>query len=152
VRGHVPLAELLPAVREALDVPVVAAGGIGSADAVRRAIDLGADAVRVGTRFVATLESYAHPQYVDALVAASADDSVLTEAFEVGWPNAPHRVLRSSLDAATTSPEVVGETARVPARRWQWSASVSARRRETPPVTSPQWRSTPVGPSPGCDG
>jgi NAD(P)H-dependent flavin oxidoreductase YrpB (nitropropane dioxygenase family) len=110
VRGHVPLAELLTAVRDAVDVPVVAAGGIGTVDDVRRAIDLGADAVRVGTRFVATAESYAHPQYVDALVAASADDSVLTEAFGVGWPNAPHRVLRSSLDAATASPDVVGET------------------------------------------
>ena len=86
VRGHIPLAELLPAVRQAIDVPVVAAGGIGNAAAVRAAMRLGADAVRVGTRFVATSESYAHPAYIDALVAADADDSVLTEAFGVGWP------------------------------------------------------------------
>jgi NAD(P)H-dependent flavin oxidoreductase YrpB (nitropropane dioxygenase family) len=111
VRGHVALAELLPAVRSAVDVPVVAAGGIGTADAVRAAMDLGADAVRVGTRFVATRESYAHPDYIDALVAARADDSVLTEAFGVGWPNAPHRVLRSSVDAAGATPnDVVGQT------------------------------------------
>jgi nitronate monooxygenase len=111
VRGHVPLADLLPAVRAAVDVPIVAAGGIGNADAVRAAMALGADAVRVGTRFVATSESYAHPQYIDALVAARADDSVLTEAFGVGWPNAPHRVLQSSIDAARASPDdVVGET------------------------------------------
>lgn len=113
VRGQVPLAELLPAVREAVDVPIVAAGGIGNAAAVRAAMQLGADAVRVGTRFVATRESYAHPDYVDALVAASTDDSVLTETFGVGWPHAPHRVLRSSIDAATAAPnEVVGETTR----------------------------------------
>jgi nitronate monooxygenase len=111
VRGHVPLTELLPAVRAAVDVPIVAAGGIGNADAVRAAIALGADAVRVGTRFVATRESYAHPDYIDALVAARTDDSVLTEAFGVGWPNAPHRVLRSSIDAATAaSTDVVGAT------------------------------------------
>ncbi len=112
VRGHLPLSELLPAVRDAVDVPVVAAGGIGNADAVRAAMDLGADAVRVGTRFVATRESYAHPLYIDALVAASTDDSVLTEAFGVGWPDAPHRVLRESIDAATAAPtDTVGETA-----------------------------------------
>ncbi len=110
VRGHVALAELLPAVRAAVDVPVVAAGGIGTAEAVRAALALGADAVRVGTRFVATIESYAHPAYIDALVDADADDSVLTEAFGVGWPDAPHRVLRSALDAAAAAPEGVGET------------------------------------------
>lgn len=111
VRGHVPLAQLLPAVRDAVDVPIVAAGGIGSAAAVRTAMKLGADAVRVGTRFVATRESYAHPEYIAALVSARANDSVLTEAFGVGWPDAPHRVLQSSIDAATaTSSDVVGET------------------------------------------
>jgi nitronate monooxygenase len=111
VRGHVPLAELLPAVRAAVDVPIVAAGGIGNADAVRAAMNMGADAVRVGTRFVATRESYAHPEYIDALVAARTDDSVLTEAFGVGWPDAPHRVLQSSIDAATAAPtDLIGET------------------------------------------
>jgi NAD(P)H-dependent flavin oxidoreductase YrpB (nitropropane dioxygenase family) len=61
---------------------------------------------------VATSESYAHPAYIAALVDAGADDSVLTEAFGVGWPDAPHRVLQSAIDAAAASPgEVVGETA-----------------------------------------
>ena len=45
--------------------------------------------------------------YVDALIAASADDTVLTEAFEVGWP-APHRVLRSWIVAAES---LIGEVA-----------------------------------------
>jgi NAD(P)H-dependent flavin oxidoreductase YrpB (nitropropane dioxygenase family) len=115
VRGSIPLVELLPAVRGAVDVPVIAAGGIGDAAAVRAAMNRGADAVRIGTRFVATAESYAHPAYIDALVAARADDSVLTEAFHVGWPDAPHRVLRSSIEAAATAPEdVVGETSPLP--------------------------------------
>jgi len=112
VRGKLPLHEIVPAVRAAVDVPVVAAGGIGDVEAVRNAIALGADAVRVGTRFVATRESNAHPDYVAALVGAEADDSVLTEAFGVGWPAAPHRVLQSSLAAATaSSADVLGETA-----------------------------------------
>jgi len=111
VRGRVPLIDLVPVVREAVSVPVVAAGGIGNVAAIRDALARGADAVRVGTRFVATLESYAHPAYIDALVTARADDSVLTEAFRVGWPNAPHRVLQSAIDAATAAPsDVVGET------------------------------------------
>ncbi|HZX56804.1 MAG TPA: nitronate monooxygenase [Ilumatobacteraceae bacterium] len=111
VRGQLPLEDVLPAVRAAVDVPVVAAGGIADVAAVQRAIALGADAVRVGTRFVATRESDAHPEYIDALVAASADDSVLTEAFGLDWPGAPHRVLRSAIDAATASSnDVVGQT------------------------------------------
>jgi NAD(P)H-dependent flavin oxidoreductase YrpB (nitropropane dioxygenase family) len=54
----------------------------------------------VGTRFVAAEESDAHPEYVTRLIAASADDTVLTEAFGVGWPDAPHRVLRAAVRAA----------------------------------------------------
>ena len=63
VRGTTPLAELLPPVRAAVDVPVVAAGGIGTAAEVRAALDQGADAVRVGTRFLAAVEADVHPDY-----------------------------------------------------------------------------------------
>jgi nitronate monooxygenase len=111
VRGTMPLRELLAGVRAAVDVPVVAAGGIGTRADVAAAMDAGADAVRVGTRFVVCEESNAHPQYIDALVAATATDTVLTEAFGVGWPNAPHRVLRSAIERAETSPDEVGATA-----------------------------------------
>ena len=92
VRGTRSLLGLLDEVRQAVDVPVVAAGGIGTAAAVRAVLAAGADAVRVGTRFVAAAESEAHPRYVDALVEAVAADTVLTEAFGVGWPGrAPPR-------------------------------------------------------------
>ena len=113
VRGTVPLARLVGEIRNSVDVLIVAAGGIGSATDVRAAFALGADAVRVGTRFVATVESNAHPAYVNALVAANADDTVLTEAFGVGWPDAPHRVLASAVAAAeATEHDVVGEAHR----------------------------------------
>lgn len=105
VRGVIPLAELVPAVRAAVDIPVVAAGGIGTAAAVRTALLRGADAVRIGTRFVATVESDAHDHYVDLLVRSSAADTVLTGRFDVGWPNAPVRVLTSALVAAEQSPD-----------------------------------------------
>jgi NAD(P)H-dependent flavin oxidoreductase YrpB (nitropropane dioxygenase family) len=70
----------------------------------------GADGVRVGTRFVATVESDAHDLYVERLVAGSAADTVITERFDVGWPDAPVRVLASSLDAAERSTDDVVAT------------------------------------------
>lgn len=64
----------------------------------------------MGTRFVAAEESDAHPLYKHALVAASAEDTVITDAFSLRWPNAPHRVLRSCIRAANLfHREVVGE-------------------------------------------
>ncbi len=105
VRGVIPLAELIPAVRAAVGIPVVAAGGIGTAAAVRVALLRGADAVRIGTRFVATVESDAHDHYVDLLIRSTAADTVLTRRFDVGWPDAPVRVLTSALVAAEQSPD-----------------------------------------------
>jgi nitronate monooxygenase len=100
VRGTVCLLPLLAEVLEAVSVPVVAAGGIASARSMAAALAAGASAVRVGTRFLATPESGAHPDYVAALLASGQEDTVLTTAFAVGWPDAPHRVLASALAAA----------------------------------------------------
>ena len=110
VRGSVGLLALLAEVLDAVDVPVVAAGGIGNARTAAAALAAGADAVRVGTRFVATQEADTHPDYADALVRARAEDTVLTEAFSVMWPDAPHRVLRSCVDKAQAlDDDAVGE-------------------------------------------
>lgn len=105
VRGTRPLLELLTHVRARIGdrVPLVAAGGIGAADRVADAFDAGADAVRIGTRFLAAEESDAHPGYVDLLLGADADDTVLTTAFGEGWPDAPHRVLRSAVHAGAAN-------------------------------------------------
>lgn len=100
VRGTFGLLPLLDQVLGAVDVPVVAAGGIGSGRAMAAVLAAGADGVRVGTRFLAVEEAEAHPAYLKALIAAEAQDTVYTEAFSAGWPNAPHRVLRSSVEAA----------------------------------------------------
>jgi nitronate monooxygenase len=100
VRGTQPLDDVLADTLDRVDVPVVAAGGIGTRDRVAALLAAGASAVRVGTRFVAAEESNAHPQYIARLIAATAQDTVITEAFGANWPNAPHRVLRTAVTAA----------------------------------------------------
>jgi NAD(P)H-dependent flavin oxidoreductase YrpB (nitropropane dioxygenase family) len=108
VRGRIGLLALLDQVLDKTELPVVAAGGIGTARSMAAAIVAGAEAVRVGTRFVACTESLAHPRYKELLVHAKAEDTVLTKAFSANWPNAPHRVLRSCVTAAQaiTTPNV----------------------------------------------
>src|SRR5690349_8971687 len=98
--GHVQanrgLYETLPDVlKEARQVPVIAAGGIANGDGIRKALLASASGAMLGTRFVATAESNAHPAYQRALMAAHAKDTVLTVCFERGWPNAIHRALRN---------------------------------------------------------
>ena len=97
VRGNLPLDELLPAMLGAVGVPVVAAGGIGTARRVGALMAAGADAVRVGTRFLACPECNTHPAYVEALLSAGAADTVLTGEFDDDghWP-ATVRVLGDS--------------------------------------------------------
>jgi NAD(P)H-dependent flavin oxidoreductase YrpB (nitropropane dioxygenase family) len=104
VRGTEPLLTLLEAVRARVDLPLVAAGGIGTGAAMAAALKAGADAVRIGTRFLAAEEADVHPDYLEALVRADADDTVLTETFAFAWPDAPHRVLGSCVTAADDPP------------------------------------------------
>jgi nitronate monooxygenase len=109
-KGGIGMIPLLDSVLEAVDVPVVAAGGIASGRGLAAALAAGASGVRIGTRFLAAAEARTHPAYLDALVAAGAEDTVLTEAFSVDGPPTPHRVLRSALEAASALEEdVVGE-------------------------------------------
>jgi NAD(P)H-dependent flavin oxidoreductase YrpB (nitropropane dioxygenase family) len=110
VRGTAGMLTTLARVLEAVQVPVIAAGGIGSARDAAAALAAGASAVRVGTRFIASRESGAHPEYVRAVLDARAEDSILTDLFSVGW-DAPHRALRSSIEAARSlASEIVGST------------------------------------------
>jgi nitronate monooxygenase len=98
--GHVQanrgLCETLPDVlKEAREIPVLACGGIGNGEGIHKALVAGASGAMLGTRFVATLESNAHPAYLRTLMTAHANDTVLTTCFQGGWPNAPHRALRN---------------------------------------------------------
>jgi len=95
------LLPLLEAVVGAIGVPVIAAGGIATARGVAAVLAAGADGARVGTRFIASTESDAHPAWVRAVVDAAAEDAVVSTDFNVGMPvPGPHRVLRSSIAAA----------------------------------------------------
>lgn len=69
---------LIPAVREAISIPLIAAGGIGSGRAMYSMMALGAEGVQVGSRFVCTPEASSHMAFKEAVVAAGEGDTVLT--------------------------------------------------------------------------
>jgi NAD(P)H-dependent flavin oxidoreductase YrpB (nitropropane dioxygenase family) len=93
VRGTTPALGLLAQARAALPegYPVFVAGGIADAADVRRALDAGAEAAVLGTRFLMTDESGARLAYKQRLMESR--ETVLTELFGLGWPRAPHRVV-----------------------------------------------------------
>ena len=92
VRGTTPALELLDLARRVLPsgFPIWLAGGVSERADVEAALAAGADAVVVGTRFLLSEESDAHPEYKRRLLDARY--TVLTELFGAGWP-APHRVV-----------------------------------------------------------
>lgn len=69
---------LVPMVREAIDIPLIAAGGIASGRQMLAAMVLGADAVQIGSRFVASNESSAHQAFKQVVVEAKEGDTYLT--------------------------------------------------------------------------
>lgn len=69
---------LIPAVAKELQIPVIAAGGIGTGRAMLAAMNLGADAVQIGSRFVASHESSAHENFKKVVVDAKEGDTQLT--------------------------------------------------------------------------
>jgi NAD(P)H-dependent flavin oxidoreductase YrpB (nitropropane dioxygenase family) len=98
VRGTVATMPLIPAVVDAVGpIPVIAAGGIADGRGLAAAMALGASGAWIGTRFLASDEVAIHPHYRERLLRATEDDTAyLEELFDIGWPKAPHRVLRNS--------------------------------------------------------
>ena len=68
---------LIPAVRKAINIPLIAAGGIGCGKSMLAAFALGADAVQIGSRFVASLESSAHDAFKHKVIQAQEGDTKL---------------------------------------------------------------------------
>lgn len=96
VAGEVTTISLVPRVVDAVSpLPVVAAGGIADARGLVAALALGAEGVVLGTRFIASTESSAHPIYKRKVIEANEGDTVRTTLFGYGWPNAPHRTLKT---------------------------------------------------------
>ena len=106
VRDEVGLFPLLPTVVEAVSpTPVLAAGGIVNGRGLAAALALGAEGVAVGTRFVASAECEAHPDYKKRLVDGRETDTVRGETFHIGWPpHSPHRVLRNAITNGVAPP------------------------------------------------
>ena len=69
---------LIPMVAKAIKIPLIAAGGIGTGRGMLAAMNLGADAVQIGSRFVATPESSAHEKFKKVVVDAQEGDTLLT--------------------------------------------------------------------------
>ncbi len=98
--GHVkatqPLAEVVrETVAELGSLPVIASGGIATGEDIANTLKLGASAVSMGTRFLATNEARVVEAYKARVVDAGSDDTVFTKLFDMGWPDAAHRVLRN---------------------------------------------------------
>ena len=76
--GEATTMTLIPAVADAVNIPVIAAGGIADGRGMAAAFMLGAEGVQVGTRFVATKEAVVHQNYKDRIVKAKDIDSAVT--------------------------------------------------------------------------
>lgn len=69
---------LIPMVAEKVKIPIIAAGGIGTGRGMLAAMNLGADAVQIGSRFVASIESSAHQNFKNVVVDSKEGDTDLT--------------------------------------------------------------------------
>ena len=107
----VGLFSLLPQVVDAVDVPVIAAGGIADRRGVAAAFALGASGVQVGTAFLATEESAVTDAHRDAIRATAADETVLTRAMS-------GRLARGARNRAVRAIEASGTIAPFPMQNW----------------------------------
>lgn len=69
---------LIPLIADAISLPLIAAGGIGSGKGMLAAMNLGADAVQIGSRFIASPESSAHKNFKEKVIACQEGDTILT--------------------------------------------------------------------------
>ena len=94
---------LVPQVADALEIPVIAAGGIADYRGFRAAFALGAEGIQIGTRFAATVESSAHLRYKEAVAAAGDTGTYL--AFQ---STGPIRMIRTSFAERVRAEELKG--------------------------------------------
>ncbi len=99
--GEISPFAFVETVRTFWDGMLVLAGGISTGRAIRAAVDLGADLVSMGTRFICSRESMAVPEYKRMVIASDVEDIVRTDAFTGAWAN----MLRPSIRRAGLDPE-----------------------------------------------
>lgn len=97
---------LIPMIRNAVDVPVIAAGGIASGRQMLAAMALGADGVQIGSRFVVSNESSAHANFKNRVISTNEGDTLLTMKQLV-----PVRLLKNKFFDQIQSAELRGATA-----------------------------------------
>jgi NAD(P)H-dependent flavin oxidoreductase YrpB (nitropropane dioxygenase family) len=96
VKSTTALSTIVPAVVEAVKpVPVLASGGVADGRGLVAALSLGAQAVSMGTRFLASEEAQVPREYKERILQSTAEETVYTQLFDIDWPDAPHRVLRN---------------------------------------------------------
>lgn len=95
VQSRTALTELVRDLRAEVSLPILAAGGIADAAAAADALETGAHGVAAGTAYLAASEADVHPVYRERILEADGADTELTGLFDIGWPDAPHRVLRN---------------------------------------------------------
>ena len=103
---------LIPQVCEAVDVPVVAAGGITDGRSMAAAFSLGAEGVLMGTRILSSAESPVHPNWKDAIVGADATDTVFLNRQGPGPALRALRTQRTTRLETEGSPNIFGEFAK----------------------------------------
>lgn len=97
---------LVPMVRNAVNIPVIAAGGIGSGGAILAAMALGADGVQIGSAFAVSEESSAHPRFKNKVLHAAEGDTKLSLKKLV-----PVRLLKNEFADAIAEAEAEGADA-----------------------------------------
>lgn len=100
----VGLFSLLPAVVDAVDLPVVATGGIADARGIAAALLLGASAVQIGTGFLRAPEAALNPAWSDAIGRAAPEDTIATAAFSGRLGRAIRTAYASAPDAPAPAP------------------------------------------------
>ena len=105
--GELTTMVLVPQVRDAVGIPVIAAGGVADGRGMAAAFMLGADAVQIGTHFVVTKECIVHQNYKDCILKAKDIDTRVTGR-STGHPV---RALRNNLTMEYLKKEAEGATA-----------------------------------------
>ena len=85
--------EILPHVK---DVPIFVAGGLGRGEAILAYLEMGASGAQLGTRFAATVESIAHPNFKTAFIRANARDAIPSIQLDERFPVIPVRGLANA--------------------------------------------------------
>lgn len=95
--GPVSLAVLAQEILPALpDATIFAAGGLGRGEAIAALVEMGASGVQLGTRFAASAESIAHPNFKKAFIRGAARDAVASVQFDPKLPVIPVRALKNA--------------------------------------------------------